>query len=491
MDHKVCDIAEKDEMCSLKIDMFCKKHSSRRLEIYCFDHGESCCLMCATVSHRKCENVRSLDECAQTCTADTGIRCVEMVTFKRTCETEIARITSDIERLKRESKDGEHVVKSTTEKIIKLFKDEEQNFLDNLRKTEKEQAGRLGKTLDTYLDIKQKVEQFIQILQKSTQLHKGSLFLELKRMEKVVPELHSVVEKLQQSNQTSALEVHIDEAVQTFYSSFKKYGEIKIRKLKQLVWERSVPVEGSSSLTDVEVIDGRYIVTTCQNAKMVYILDKNGNRLSSLGLPGSPWAIAALQNQSFCISLRDPGRVCIIKIHENLSVTILKELEMPRMGHLCYWEQIRSLYQKSGKGQVFRFYDQELNYFEKQVFQGASIGGAILATSMRSLLFTYHDGNSLFSVDINNSKPAIKLYHKNDMKSPIGLACDPEGYIYVACFGSNNVLQFNENLNVVGEIIQKDSAVQRPYGIRVRRLGEDMKFILTSGGKLLLYHFMQ
>lgn len=77
------------------------------------------------------------------------------------------------------------------------------------------------------------------------------------------------------------------------------------------------------------------------------------------------------------------------------------------------------------------------------------------------------------------------------MKSPIGLACDPEGYTYVACFGSNNVLQFNENLNVVGEIIQKDSAVQRPYGIRVRRLGEDMKFILTSGEKLLLYHFMQ
>lgn len=63
MDYKVCDIVEKDEMCSFKIDMFCKKYLSRRLEIYCFDYEEFCCLMCVIVFYRKCENVRSLDEC--------------------------------------------------------------------------------------------------------------------------------------------------------------------------------------------------------------------------------------------------------------------------------------------------------------------------------------------------------------------------------------------------------------------------------------------
>lgn len=48
-----------------------------------------------------------------------------MVMFKRICEMEIVWVISDIECLKRELKDGEYVVKSMIEKIIKLLKDEE------------------------------------------------------------------------------------------------------------------------------------------------------------------------------------------------------------------------------------------------------------------------------------------------------------------------------------------------------------------------------
>lgn len=48
-----------------------------------------------------------------------------MVMFKRICEMEIVWIISDIGWLKRELKDGEYVVKSMIEKIIKLLKDEE------------------------------------------------------------------------------------------------------------------------------------------------------------------------------------------------------------------------------------------------------------------------------------------------------------------------------------------------------------------------------
>lgn len=79
-----------------------------------------------------------------------------------------------------------------------------------------------------------------------------------------------------------------------FYLFFKKYGEIKIRKLRQFVWERLVFVEGSLSFIDVEVINGCYIVIICQNVKMVYILDKNGNWLFLLGLLGFLWVIVVL-----------------------------------------------------------------------------------------------------------------------------------------------------------------------------------------------------
>lgn len=76
------------------------------------------------------------------------------------------------------------------------------------------------------------------------------------------------------------------------------------------------------------------------------------------------------------------------------------------------------------------------------------------------------------------------------MNQPIGVTCDPNGNIYVACFGSMNVLQFDGNGKFIREIIQKDSSLISLYGLRVKTLGDGVKLILTKGNKLLVYHFM-
>lgn len=68
-------------------------------------------------------------------------------------------------------------------------------------------------------------------------------------------------------------------------------------------------VKGSSRLTDVDIINDRYLVTTCDGTKLVYILDGNGKQLSSLNLNGTPCGIAALQNTNFLVAMRNPGLV--------------------------------------------------------------------------------------------------------------------------------------------------------------------------------------
>lgn len=77
------------------------------------------------------------------------------------------------------------------------------------------------------------------------------------------------------------------------------------------------------------------------------------------------------------------------------------------------------------------------------------------------------------------------------MKYPIGLTCDPEENIYVACFGSNSILQFNGNGTFLREILHKDLSLQNPYGIRVKGLGDNIKLIVTTMDKLLIYRFKQ
>lgn len=142
--------------------------------------------------------------------------------------------------------------------------------------------------------------------------------------------------------------------------------------------------------------------------------------------------------------------------------------------------------------QMFRFYDQEGNYYEEHsITAGSSQYGSVLATSRKSLLFTHHDRHFLLSVDINLSKKASTVYQGNNMKHPIGVTRDPNGNVYVACFGSNNVLQFDENRKFIREIIKADPAVTHPFGIRVKRLGGGIKLILTTKDKLLVYYFVK
>ncbi|CAC5394283.1 TRIM56 [Mytilus coruscus] len=42
----------------------CEEHPEKIVEFYCLDHSQPCCTSCATLSHRKCENVTSIQKAA-------------------------------------------------------------------------------------------------------------------------------------------------------------------------------------------------------------------------------------------------------------------------------------------------------------------------------------------------------------------------------------------------------------------------------------------
>lgn len=123
------------------------------------------------------------------------------------------------------------------------------------------------------------------------------------------------------------------------------------------------------------------------------MLDENGTQLSSLSLSGSPWAIASIQYKTLCVTLRDPGRLCFIKIDENLSMKIWKELKMPQnVWGICAVEDgIVVSVENPNNCLMFRFYDKEGNYFEKQIMQEASRCAALYAISSKSFLFTNNE----------------------------------------------------------------------------------------------------
>ena len=454
--------------------------------------------MCATVSHRKCEKVSSLEDCAQILGADVTRMLDKLEELQKTCVSEIERVANDKKSLKDDSAQIEKRVKTIREEIIQPLKGKEKSILQHLEKTEKNESVRLQGMLDELLVVQKTAEHKIKILKNSDEFPMVALFLELKQMEKRVSEIHTQTNKLKKSYYTPLLDGRIDDTVKTFHSSFNTFGEIKIREKKpfidylstKLVLEKSLIVEESSSLTDVEVIDDEFIVTTCETQRTLYLLDMTGKLLSSFKLKGTPWGISAIQNKTFCVAFFNLRLAVIFKI-KDCFITVWKELKTSSVAWGISAEKGRIVLhtEKQGSGVVFRFYDLEGNSCgEREIAIENSTCGTIHASSGEPLLITRFSGHSLFSVDLNNTGSALKLYQSTNMQSPLGVTRDPSGNIYVACYDSNNVLQFNKNGKFIREILSRDQNVQSPHGVRVKKLGDDTKLILINNGRQLLFY---
>ncbi|XP_063405785.1 E3 ubiquitin-protein ligase TRIM56-like [Mytilus trossulus] len=65
--HKLLNIQEMQsgntpfEVCEVQS---CDEHPGKIIEFYCLDHSQPCCTSCATLSHRKCKNVTSIQKAA-------------------------------------------------------------------------------------------------------------------------------------------------------------------------------------------------------------------------------------------------------------------------------------------------------------------------------------------------------------------------------------------------------------------------------------------
>ncbi|XP_062586243.1 transcription intermediary factor 1-beta-like [Saccostrea cucullata] len=324
MEHKVCSIEAQNHSDSFSSVLFCKQHSSRKLEVYCFDHEEPCCLMCATVSHRKCEKVSSLDECSLDSDEKVQRLRTEFGKLKERCESEVARVEDDKENFKKESKTIEARVKGLTEEIIQTLRNKEKDALNSLAKTEKEQTLVLQTKLEGLQTVQEKLERSIKLLQHSERFSKIALFLEIKKMEKDISDIDLQIKVLVKSYNTPVLNLSVNEFEHNFQSSLNSLCEmtVKLKTIRvdyrsaKLMLEKSLNVQGSSCLTDIEIINGTHLITACQTQKMVYFLDARGALLASTQLPGTPGGIAALRNHQFqfCVAMRDPNLIGIFKL---------------------------------------------------------------------------------------------------------------------------------------------------------------------------------
>ncbi|CAG2206303.1 TRIM56 [Mytilus edulis] len=111
----ITDINAETSTSSLHAHVTCKEHPDKTIEVYCQDHSKPCCTVCATVHHRKCEQVVTIDK------AVTGIKESEKAKNLMTKLTETSNTLGKVLQNQKTNKENfENGIETVLQEIITL-----------------------------------------------------------------------------------------------------------------------------------------------------------------------------------------------------------------------------------------------------------------------------------------------------------------------------------------------------------------------------------
>ncbi|XP_076083261.1 E3 ubiquitin-protein ligase Midline-1-like [Mytilus galloprovincialis] len=153
----ITDIKADTIVSGLFAHVTCKEHPDKTKEVYCQDHSKPCCTVCATVHHRKCEQVVTIDK------AVTGIKEFEKAKNLMTKLTETSSTLGKVLQNHKTNKDNfengiETVLQEITrlrEKVCKHLNELEQKLRDEVKSRRKENIIKLDEKNNRFVQPKE------------------------------------------------------------------------------------------------------------------------------------------------------------------------------------------------------------------------------------------------------------------------------------------------------------------------------------------------
>lgn len=136
---------------------FCVLHQDIPITLFCQDHEEPCCTMCASTSHRKCQRVESIEEAAK-----RTIQLFEQESFSLLVEDleiiqhKLLDAKCDQEKIVAQIKHRADTISTETEKAfdqaIKHLQFLKNQYLTNMENGLKNSKEKITKNINTLLD---------------------------------------------------------------------------------------------------------------------------------------------------------------------------------------------------------------------------------------------------------------------------------------------------------------------------------------------------
>ncbi|VDI30364.1 Hypothetical predicted protein [Mytilus galloprovincialis] len=466
----------------------CDEHPEKTIEIYCKDHSQSCCTVCATVHHRKCEHVVTIHEAVSGVKLSTHAQELTKKLIKRSktiediiknrnqntthFKNEIDIILVEIANMRKRLNDKLDILENEIKEEVNITREQHLHRL----KEECTELSVLKNTFDHWKNIFEAClsqGSDVQCLVKMEEITRRMPQFE-NDLFKVVKEIKDLSIEFEATNTDSNIEffgrLHLNEKRPSL-PGFKAIN-FHTGKIKVIF---TIDIKGSC-ISGIFFNDD--IIITDYNRNRIVCHDITGKQKEALDVPNDPTDICKVNDHTLAVSSY-ARKICIISVKPLTLVNTL-DINAPVWG-LCLVED-----------EFITTYDNSISWLT------AATGAKIkeLSTSADTRFVTCYKQNEFIYRNVDHS---IKFesalgkgfeYNHSNLSDPYNQEIDEEGNIYIVGYSSSNIHQ----LTPTGQLIRIipvsdiDSTITGcPWVMRFKR--NTNRFLLTfhaSAGPVLV-----
>ncbi|KAK3108512.1 hypothetical protein FSP39_009593 [Pinctada imbricata] len=492
--HKLVDI-DHVELPRSGTDAFCVEHPDKKVEAYCLDHAAECCTACILLRHRKCEDVKPIEDAAEEIKQSKGMPKVEetFCGFKFFLE---ALLQNRVEGLKNFDDD---IVKTKAD-VESLFKELSShltylktNIMFEIGKAEKEIRPELQDERDEMNSKLVAVQNDIALLQN----HKKNVQpAQLLRDMKTLSEQERILEKYLRDHGQKLIEMRVSLKSNEKLLELRnmpEFGKVDVQgTLNDVILPSATTTKTCMSSVEpslssaihkefdvegVSLLENGQIVLSCKTNKREELQDiRCPDVLSSLSLPGRPYGIKMIGATDGGVVLEKYGLI-LFRIQDSkiLKVNEIKTKVNYDFVHLkeeFYFGCDREITAYDNKGNRVRDISVKNNV------------GYMAVRDDTSMCYTVYNKRELHCITMHGVP--VFTYTDDNLRCALGVTVDHTGFIYVCGYNSMNVHQLGHDGKLQRVIF--DKLPSYPNCICFSHCGD--KAIIGCDGKVLVFNLL-
>ncbi|XP_071177624.1 uncharacterized protein [Mytilus edulis] len=471
----------------LKIKNNCENHNLR-YELFCSFHDAACCIKCLKDQHGDCKGLVPLAEVVGN---------IKSSAFVSQVENDLIILLENFKTIKIFFSENLNALQKQKAEAISSVQNMRQSINEYLDKLEKclliDIESEFTKTRDIIQNLKSEIESktnqigqkhrdFSQMVEFSTDLQ---TYFGIHEIEKIRKEEDSYIDNLKSADnlREKRLEVDVSFDIESIIKQSKTLGKVTIcispddlqlkTKEEQQVQLPQLTVLGQIEPTikqSFEMPKQSLRITGCEilpNGNVMF-LDKLQKCLLLFNIAGEfqreiitfenkPSDVCYVRQNEVAVTVYK--KVCMVDAEKN-KIVKEKNIEADCYG-ICTYEQ--TVYVRVLPNRVLVL-DFELDFqYQIQIFG---------ETLTRIAVF----GDKLFCTDCG--KNTIFCYNKagemvwsynHGIISPMGIDVDRNGFVYVACKGTNKIIALSQDGTKSRDIMSEDSGVNKPFALNIDR----------------------